>query len=59
MSEEVTPEEIESLRRKCRISASLVGEHFEALKESGFRHDEAFELATNYHWALLGGEEEE
>jgi hypothetical protein len=54
-----SPEQIEDAKAKGRMVAGLVHEHFLALKDSGFDEEEAFELASNYHWALLVGDKEE
>lgn len=59
MSEVPTPGEVEEFKQKSRMVASLVREHYEALRQSGFDEEEAFELAQAYHWNLIGGGEEE
>jgi hypothetical protein len=56
---EPTPEQINEEGKKARRVAGLVREHYEALKDTGFNDDEAFELASNYHWALVADEDPE
>jgi hypothetical protein len=57
MSDKPTPEQIEEETRKARRVAALVREHYACLIDTGFAEDEAFQLAENYHWALVAGDE--
>lgn len=59
MRELPSNEEVEDAKKRGRMAAVLTREHYEALLAANFAEDEAFELAENYHWKLIGGDSEE